>query len=143
MTIKQLSVFLENERGSLTNVLEVLGKNKVNLIALSLADTAEYGMLRMIVSDPEKGMKLLRGQGISAHLVDVMAIKVSHKCGSLYEITNLIMQCADIEYMYAFANGDDAPVIVKVSDFEKAKEILEEKGIQIWSEEEAYNLNAE
>ena len=83
MRIQQLSVFLENREGRLDEVLTVLGKNDVNIVALSLADTADYGMLRMIVSDPMKGRMVLKEAGITAMLTDVVAIRVPHATGSL------------------------------------------------------------
>ena len=79
MRIQQLSVFLENREGRLDEVLTVLGKNDVNIVALSLADTADYGMLRMIVSDPMKGRMVLKEAGITAMLTDVVAIRVKNK----------------------------------------------------------------
>ena len=83
MTIKQLSVFLENREGRLDEVLKTLGENNVNIVALSLADTADYGMLRMIVSDPQKGKAVLKEAGITSMLTDVVALRVPHATGSL------------------------------------------------------------
>ena len=83
MTIKQLSVFLENREGRLDEVLSTLGANDVNIVALSLADTADYGMLRMIVSDPQKGRAVLKEAGITSMLTDVVALRVPHATGSL------------------------------------------------------------
>lgn len=141
MTIKQLSVFLENRKGSLGEVLSTLGDNDVNIVALSLADTEEYGILRMIVSDPEKGKTILREQGFHASLTDVLAIRFSHDSGSLSKVMDLLMEEVNVEYMYAFANGEDASAILKISDAEKARNLLENNEIKVWSEEEAYNLN--
>ena len=83
ITIQQLSVFLENREGRLDEVLSVLAGNDVNIVALSLADTTEYGMLRMIVSDPNKGKAVLRDNGITAMLTDVVALRVPHETGTL------------------------------------------------------------
>ena len=82
-TIQQLSVFLENREGRLDDVLKVLARNDVNIVALSLADTSDYGMLRMIVSDPHKGRAALKEAGITAMLTDVVALRVPHATGSL------------------------------------------------------------
>ncbi len=79
ITIQQLSVFLENREGRMDEVLAVLGNNDVNIVALSLADTSDYGMLRMIVSDPHKGRAVLKENGITAMLTDVVALPL---CGS-------------------------------------------------------------
>ncbi len=109
MRIQQLSVFLENREGRLDEVLTVLGKNDVNIVALSLADTADYGMLRMIVSDPMKGRMVLKEAGITAMLTDVVAIRVPHATGSLSKAMHALVEAkVNVEYMYAFANGADA-----------------------------------
>ena len=110
-TIKQLSVFLENREGRLDEVLKVLAKNDVNIVALSLADTSDYGMLRMIVSDPEKGKAALKEEGITSMLTDVVALRVPHASGSLSKAMHQIVEGkVNVEYMYAFANGSDAAV---------------------------------
>ena len=120
MTIKQLSVFLENKEGRLDEVLKTLGKNDVNIVALSLADTADYGMLRMIVSDPMKGKAVLKEAGITAMLTDVVALRVPHATGSLSKAMHEIMMAGvNVEYMYAFANGADASAILKSDAPEK------------------------
>ena len=92
ITIQQLSVFLENREGRLDEVLSVLGSNEVNIVALSLADTSDYGMLRMIVSDPEKGREVLKKSGITAMLTDVVALRVPHATGSLSRAMHEIVE---------------------------------------------------
>ena len=89
ITIQQLSVFLENREGRLDEVLSVLAGNEINIVALSLADTTEYGMLRMIVSDPNKGKAVLKDNGITAMLTDVVALRVPHETGSLLAIIHI------------------------------------------------------
>ena len=120
MTIKQLSVFLENREGRLDEVLKTLGANGVNIVALSLADTADYGMLRMIVSDPQKGKVVLKEAGITSMLTDVVALRVPHATGSLSKAMHEIVQAGiNVEYMYAFANGADASAVLKSDAPEK------------------------
>ena len=115
-TIQQLSVFLENREGRLDEVLKVLADNDVNIVALSLADTSDYGMLRMIVSDPNKGRAALKEEGITAMLTDVVALRVPHATGSLSKAMHQIVDGeVNVEYMYAFANGSDAAAVVKLS----------------------------
>ena len=115
ITIQQLSVFLENREGRLDEVLSVLAGNDVNIVALSLADTTEYGMLRMIVSDPNKGKAVLKENGITAMLTDVIALRVPHETGSLSRAMHQIVDGdVNIEYMYAFANGEDASAVFKM-----------------------------
>ena len=142
MTIKQLSVFLENREGRLDEVLQMLGANDVNIVALSLADTADYGMLRMIVSDPQKGKVVLKEAGITSMLTDVVALRVPHATGSLSKAMHEIVQAGiNVEYMYAFANGEDASAVLKSDDPEKVVEVLKENGFDVWEADEAYHAN--
>ena len=125
ITIQQLSVFLENREGRLDEVLSVLAGNDVSIVALSLADTTEYGMLRMIVSDPNKGKAVLKENGITAMLTDVIALRVPHETGSLSRAMHQIVDGdVNIEYMYAFAQGDTAHVVIRPSNVERCMEIL-------------------
>ena len=142
MTIKQLSVFLENREGRLDEVLQMLGANDVNIVALSLADTADYGMLRMIVSDPVKAKAVLKEAGITSKLTDVVALRVPHATGSLSKAMHeLMVGGVNIEYMYAFANGADASAVMKSDDPEKVVTILRENGFDVWEADEAYRAN--
>ena len=142
MTIKQLSVFLENREGRLDEVLSTLGANDVNIVALSLADTADYGMLRMIVSDPQKGKAVLKEAGITSMLTDVVALRVPHATGSLSKAMHELMSNGvNVEYMYAFANGSDASAILKSDEAEKVVTILRKNGFDVWEADEAYRAN--
>lgn len=141
MTIKQLSVFLENRAGRLDKVLKVLAENDINIVALSMADTADYGMLRMIVNDPEKGRDVLKAADITAMLTDVVAIRVPHAIGSLAKAMHEIVGGGvNVEYMYAFANGSDASAVIRSNDADKVIEILTESGFSVW-DENAYHAN--
>ncbi len=142
ITIQQLSVFLENREGRLDEVLSVLAGNNINIVALSLADTTEYGMLRMIVSDPDKGKEVLRDNGITAMLTDVVALRVPHETGSLSRAMHQIVEGnINIEYMYAFANGADASAVLKCDDPVRVAGILRENGFDVWEASEAYTSN--
>ena len=142
MTIKQLSVFLENREGRLDEVLQTLGDNDVNIVALSLADTSDYGMLRMVVSDPQKGKEVLKNAGITSMLTEVIALRVPHATGSLSKAMHALVDGGiNIEYMYAFANGADASAVMKSDDPAKAVAILKENGFDVWAEDEAYRAN--
>ena len=143
MTIKQLSVFLENREGRLDEVLKALGSNDVNIVALSLADTADYGMLRMIVSDPAKGKAVLKEAGITAMLTDVVALRVPHATGSLSKAMHEIVDAGiNVEYMYAFANGSDASAVLKSDNPAKVVEVLKNSGFNVWEADEAYRANS-
>lgn len=141
-TIQQLSVFLENREGRLDEVLKVLAENEVNIVALSLADTSDYGMLRMIVSEPQKGRMALKEEGITAMLTEVVALRVPHATGSLSKAMHLIVAGnVNVEYMYAFANGGDAAAVLKSDDPDKVVEILKGNGFDVYSADEAYTAN--
>lgn len=141
-TVQQLSVFLENSEGRLNEVLELLGSNDVNIVALSLADTSEYGMLRMIVSDPHKGRKALKDAGISSMLTDVVALRVPHETGSLAKAMHQLAEGeVNVEYMYAFANGADASAVLKSDDPARVIDILKGSGFDVWTADEAYRAN--
>ena len=109
MKLKQLSVFLENREGRLSEVLRILAENKINIVAVSLADTSDYGLLRMIVSEPLKGCNVLREEGMQAMITEVIGIRVPHATGSLCKAMDLLLaNNVNVEYMYAFAAGDVA-----------------------------------
>lgn len=141
-TIQQLSVFLENREGRLDEVLKVLAGNDVNIVALSLADTSDYGMLRMVVSDPHKGRQALKEAGITAMLTDVVALRVPHATGSLSKAMHRIVEGeVNVEYMYAFANGNDAAAVLKSDDPARVVDILKSSGFDVYSADEAYRAN--
>ncbi|MCI7180158.1 MAG: amino acid-binding protein [Schaedlerella sp.] len=133
MFVNQLSVFIENREGRLDQVLEILKENNINIISLSLADSSDYGLLRMIVSDPDEGKLALRSKGFSAMLTPVLAVKLSHKVGQLQILLSEICKAGiNIEYMYALATGgDDASIVIKTADLEKAAEILGKTGVEL------------
>ena len=141
-TIQQLSVFMENREGRLDEILKILSEAGVNIVALSLADTSEYGMLRMIVSDPHKGRAALKDEGITAMLTDVVALRVPHATGSLSKAMHQIVEGeVNIEYMYAFANGSDAAAVLKSYDPARVIDILKGSGFDVYSADEAYRAN--
>ena len=142
MTVKQLSVFLENRAGRLENVLDTLGANGVDIVALSLADTSEYGILRMIVNDPQKGKEVLKAEGITAMLTEVVALRCPHATGSLAKAMHCIVDAGiNVEYMYAFANGPDASAVLKSDEPQKVVDVLLAGGFSVWKEDEAYRAN--
>lgn len=132
MFAKQLTVFIENRTGRLCEVLGVLKNNGVNILSLSLADTTEFGLLRLIVDTPEVGKQKLSENGFSSLLSDVSIIKISHTVGSLQELLEAIDESGvNIEYMYGLSvDGDDAYVVLKTNDVQKVDKILEEHGIE-------------
>jgi hypothetical protein len=132
MFAKQLTVFIENRTGRLSEVLSVLRANDVNILSMSLADTTEFGLLRLIVSDPAKGKEKLTEGGYSSLISDVAIIKIPHKVGSLQSLLKVIdNKNVNIEYMYGLSiEGDNAYVVLKASDIHKLDEILSENGVE-------------
>ena len=131
MFAKQLTVFIENRTGRLCEVLNVLKNNNVNIISLSLADTTEFGLLRLIVDDPALGKEKLTENGFSSLLSDISIIKIPHKAGSLQELLKAIDEAGvNIEYMYGLSiEAEKAYVVLKASDINKVDAILTENGV--------------
>ena len=132
MKAKQLSVFIENRQGRLGEVLDVLKTNSVNILSLSLADTTEYGLLRLIVDKPELGKEKLQEDGFSTMLTDILVIKIDHVAGSLQGLLKLLAENeVNIEYMYGLSiDGDHASVVMKTSDLDHALSILDNAGVE-------------
>ena len=142
MFAKQLTVFIENRTGRLCEVLNVLRRNDVNILSLSLADTTEFGLLRLIVNHPEIGKEKLTEGGFSSLLSDVSIIKIPHKAGSLQELLRAIDQSGvNIEYMYGLSiEAEEAYVVLKASDIAKVDAILTENKIETLSTEQLASL---
>ena len=142
MRAKQLSVFIENRQGRLGEVLNVLKENNVNILSLSLADTTEYGLLRLIVNNPELGKEKLSEEGFSTILTDVLVLKISHQSGSLQKLLKILSdENVNIEYMYGLSiEGQEASVVLKTSDVLKAEEVLSSKGVKTLSAEDILKL---
>lgn len=132
MFAKQLTVFIENRTGRLAEVLGVLKENNVSILSLSLADTTEFGLLRLIVDNAALGKEKLVENGFSSLLTDVSIIKIPHKVGSLQELLKVIdSNGINIEYMYGLSiESDEAYVVLKASDIEKIDTVLAENGVE-------------
>jgi hypothetical protein len=141
MLAKQLSIFLENKSGRLTEVTEVLGKSGVNLSAMSIADNSDFGILRCIVSDPDKAYQLLKEEGFTVKVTDVIGMTVPNTPGSLAVILkHLSDNGVFIEYLYSFANGDGANVIIRPNNLENCERILQEKKVDLLAANDLYKL---
>jgi hypothetical protein len=139
MYIKQISVFIENRHGRLTEFTSLLGKNGIDLIALSIADTTNFGILRAIVSDNEKALSVIRAQGYTANLTEVLAVAVPDVPGGLSGVLALLRDNdISIEYLYSFVRrvGNDAIIIFRVDQPEKAGCVLKENGIKLLEQDE-------
>ena len=132
MFAKQLTVFIENRTGRLSEVLNVLKESNVNILSLSLADTTEYGLLRLIVDDAPLGKEKLSQNGFSSLLSDVSIIKIPHKSGSLQALLKVIDNNGiNIEYMYGLSIEDtQAYVVLKSSDAVKLDNLLADNNIE-------------
>lgn len=142
MFAKQLTVFIENRSGRLSEVLSVLAKNNVSIISMSLADTTEFGLLRLIVDNAPLGKEKLSENGFSSLLSDVSIIEIPHKVGSLQSLLKIIDDNGvNIEYMYGLSiKSDEAYVVLKASDAAKVDEILTANGVHTLSCEAIANM---
>ena len=127
MRMQQLSVFMENREGRLGEVIGVLKKNDINMISLSLADSSDYGVLRLLVDKPEVAKDALKAAGFSAKLTEVIGVKVGNKVGALNEVMEkLIAEHINIDYMYALAtDATDASIVIKTADADKLESLIE------------------
>lgn len=143
MKVEQISVFLENKAGRLLEVAKILGDNGVNIRALSLADTTDFGILRLIVNDNEKAKKVLKENGFTVKVTHVIAVEVDDKPGGLASILNpLAEEGINVEYMYAFVekSKNKAVLVFKFEDLDRAIEILKKNNIKILTNEEIREL---
>ncbi|MEN2994998.1 MAG: ACT domain-containing protein [Thermodesulfovibrio sp.] len=143
MKIKQISVFLENKKGRLYEALKALAKEGINIRALSIADTSEFGILRLIVTDPEKAKEVLEKNEFTVKLTNVVAIAVKDKPGGLAEALKYLYEAGiNIEYIYAFVekSGEKAVVVLRTENLDKTISILQEKGVPILSWENVLAL---
>ncbi|MEW6624239.1 MAG: ACT domain-containing protein [Bacillota bacterium] len=139
MYIKQLSIFLENVPGRLRAVTSILADSKVNIRALALADTTDFGVLRLIVDQPELASIVLKEKNFTVKLADVLAVEMDDTPGGLDRVLKVLEEeQINIEYMYAFmgAKPKKALVIFRVDKLQQAVEALQEKGIKLISSEE-------
>ena len=127
MTIKQLSIFLENKTGRINDVTSILGKYGINMQAFSMAEAADFGILRLIVSEVDRALELLKENNFAVKVTDVVCIRCSNTAGSLASVLEKLAEKEIfIEYMYAFADGDYANTIIKPNNLEKCVAVLEE-----------------
>ena len=132
MFIKQISAFVENRPGRIAEITEILAEHEIDLRALSVADTTDFGILRIIVDDPDKVASLLRENRVTVTLTDVLAIRLPDKPGALSNMLRLLADnCVSVEYLYAFVTPVEpgaACVGIRADDISKAENILQENG---------------
>jgi len=139
MKLEQLSIFLENKTGRLAEVTRALAGGAVSIRALSLADTSEFGILRLIVDDCGKARGILKDNGFTVGLTQVVAVEVPHKPGGLNDILQLLDgRGISVEYMYAFMQkGDTAVLVFRFNSLDAAMEVLREAGVSMLAAGEA------
>ncbi len=143
MYVKQVSVFLENKKGSLTGLTKILSDSGIDLIALSIADTEQYGILRCIMTDTDKGVQALKDAGYVVRLTDVVAVCVPDKPGGLNSVLELLNDNdISVEYVYSFvrSTGSHALVIFHLSDIEKGLKVLTERGVTLLDNDQVRSL---
>ncbi|MHB8068637.1 MAG: ACT domain-containing protein [Desulfobaccales bacterium] len=143
MKVEQISVFLENKAGRLAEVTRVLGEGSINIRALSLADTTDFGILRLIVDQYDKARELLKQKGFTVGKTEVVAVEVPDRPGGLGLVLQILAQAGiNVEYMYAFVqhSGMNAVIIFRFDNLDDAITILQKEGIHIYKGEEVYRL---
>ncbi|MCX7748998.1 MAG: ACT domain-containing protein [Clostridia bacterium] len=143
MLVKQISVFLENKSGRLAEVTKILGDNEIDISALSIADTTDFGILRLIVNKPEKAEAALKENEFTVSCTSVIAIAVPDKPGGLASALNILeRESIGIEYMYAFIGKttDEALVILRVEEPEKAVDVMTKNDVKVLSSDAVYDL---
>ncbi|WP_016779138.1 ACT domain-containing protein [Anaerophaga thermohalophila] len=141
MIIKQLSVFLENRAGRLNEVFGILGQANINVSACSVADTSEFGILRMIVSDPEKARAILKENLFSVNVNDVISFATPNTPGALSRTLEILSDAGiGIEYLYGFSPGDKSFIVLKSDNIEKAIEELQKHEMELISASDLYKF---
>lgn len=143
MFIKQVSIFVENKSGRIADIISVLGDNGIDISALSIADTTDFGIVRLIASDPEKAERVLREYGAIVKITEVLAVGVSDTPGGLARALNVLKESnIEIDYIYAFVGKSDkgALVVMKVNDPQKALKCFEKNNIVTISAEDVYRI---
>lgn len=142
LTIYQISVFVENRLGRLSEITGVLAKENIDIRALSIADTSDFGILRLIVNQPDRAVEALRAAGITVSKTEVVAVRLNDRPGGLHEaLVKLGENSITVEYVYAFiTKSDDAYVILRVEDNQKAAEVLRSNGYQTLCDSDVYGI---
>ena len=143
MKVDQLAVFLENKSGRLAEITKVLAAAGINIRALSVADTADFGILRLIVDKTEQAKQSLKEEGFTVGKTEVVAVEVEDRPGGLAEVLSIIHAASvNVEYMYAFLgkSGNNAVIIFRFEDLERAIGILQDSGVRVLSTNEVCSI---
>jgi hypothetical protein len=141
MIIHQLSVFLENKSGRITQVLEVLGGENIKITALSVADTAEFGILRLIVSDPVKAREVLKNNDFTVNLTEVISVMAPNEASNYARVLKILSDLEiSVEYTYAFSVGDKSIIILRCSNNEEAIKALKSHELELLQASDLYRV---
>ena len=141
MIIKQLSVFLEDKSGRLTDLTKILAENDINITALSIADAADYGIIRMVVGRPELAVSVLKENGFSVNLTDVACFIVPNKPGGLYHALKILADNnINIDYMYAFSSGSTASVVIRSASITEVIDVLQKHKLELLMASQVYQI---
>ncbi|MBQ7522243.1 MAG: ACT domain-containing protein [Clostridia bacterium] len=139
MAVKQISIFVENKEGKLVTITEAIAKAGIDIRAMSVADTQDFGIFRLIVTDPEKARESLESSGCFVSITQVVGVSIPDEPGSLSKVVKILARHnINIEYMYAFITVSKkfASVVLRVADNEAAEKILTENGIKLLEEKD-------
>jgi hypothetical protein len=141
MIINQLSVFLENKSGRIAEVLEVLGNENIRITALSIADTSEFGLLRLIVSDPEKARAILKEHHFTVNISDVISVMAPDEAKYYAKILKILSDLEiSVEYTYAFSTGKKSIIILRCTDNESAITALKDHEMELLKASDLYKI---
>lgn len=141
MTVNQISIFLENKYGKLCEILELFSAANIRIIAATVADTSEYGILRIIVSDPERAYEVLKNNNVSANLTDVLAIATDSNASSFAQTLSYFTKAGvSIEYMYCFSLNGKSILILRTNNRNAAREVIRRQNIEYIHEADLLNM---
>ena len=141
MIIKQLSVFLENKLGRLSEVTTILGEAGINMSAFSIADTSDFGILRVIVSEPERALKILKENKFSGNLTDVVCLICPNEAGALSKALKILDgEGISIEYMYAFSLDNTANIVIRPTNVQKCIDVLLKHELELVKSSDLYKI---
>ena len=141
MTVNQISIFVENKYGKLCEILALLANENIRIFAATVADTSEYGILRLIVTESEKAYKILKSNNVSANLTDVLAITTESSAGSIAKTLKYFTQSGlSIEYMYCFSLKEKSVLILRTNNRESAREVIRRHDLDYICESDLINL---
>jgi hypothetical protein len=141
MIVHQLSVFLENKSGRLTEVLEVLGEENIRITALSVADTSEFGILRLLVSEPDRARELLKKHSFTVNLTEVISVMAPNEAKYYAKVLKILSdKDLSVEYTYAFSLGDKSIIILRCSNTEEAIKALKSHEMELLKASDLYKI---